>query len=214
MRTHSNNKDKKVAKRNTKKLAIYTTVLVVAIAIITLAIVLPLTLGQTYDPPYVPVVTSPEPPPPPTPQPPPPPQHVLPMEDFTLGKTASLDRLVFHSSLNNWRTHNGVNFNATAGTVVSSISAGEVIRVEHTQLEGGVVTVRHANGMTASYHGLGSDIRVEEGQTIAQGTILGTVAAVRPVARSEGSHMHLRVREANGNLIDPLTLFPDLADNK
>ena len=213
MRTHQQNaKDKKAAKRHTRKLAIYTTVLVCAVAIIALAIVLPLTLGGGVEsPPGQEVDVTPAPPTP-TPRPPDP-LFVLPMENFTLGKTASLDRLVFHSSLNNWRTHNGVNFSATAGTVVSAISAGTVVSVEHTQLESGIVTIQHANGLTSSYHGLAADIRVEEGDTVSQGTILGTIAAVRPVARSEGSHLHLRVRQ-NGNLIDPLTLFPDLIENK
>jgi len=212
MRVHNNqnSKQKKPTQKSNKRLAIYTTVLITAIAIIALAIILPLTLGGGYDevegPPPV-VVT-------PTPTPPiPPPSTVLPLEDFELGKLASLNRLVFHSSLNNWRTHNGVNFNAEAGSVVGSIRAGTVLSVEHTQLEGGIVTIQHANGFVSSYHGLASDIRVEEGDTVSAGAIIGTVAAVRPVARGEGSHLHLRVRQ-NGNLIDPLTLFPELLENK
>jgi len=214
MRTHQNNsKDKKVAKRHNKKVAAYTVVLCTAVAIIALAIILPLTLGNRYnggDGEYTGGgnVNPPPPPPPPAPV-----QVVTPMETFTVGKLASLDRLVFHSSMNQWRTHNGVNFNAAIGTEVRSIKAGTVLSVEHTQLEGTIVTIQHVNGFVSAYHGLAIDARVEEGDTVHVGEVLGTVAAVRPIARSEGSHLHLRVRQ-DGNLIDPLTLFPELSEQK
>ena len=219
MRTHqpsSNNSSKKgkAVKGNRKKIALYTAVLCTAIAVITLAIVLPLTLGQTYDPydnggHYVEQPNPPEPP-----QPPPQPaQFVVPMENFELGKTASLNRLVFHPTLNHWRTHNGVNFTAPEGTVVRSMAAGTVVSVEHTQLEATIVTIQHANGLISSYQGLATNVTVEEGETVSAGTPIGSVAPIRPIARSEGSHMHLRTR-VNGNLVDPLTFFPELAGEK
>jgi len=213
MRTQkkSSNKPQKTnaQKAHNKKVALYTVVLCSALIIITLAIVLPLTLGgPAYIPESdVPVVVTPDPP---TPEPE---QLVLPMEEFTIGKLPALNRLVFHQTLNNWRTHNGLNFNAPIGTQVRSIAPGTVLSVEHTQLEASIVTIQHANGKVSAYHGLATDVRVEEGDQIPAGSILGTIAPVRPIARSEGSHLHLRVRQ-NGNLIDPLTLFPELAEYK
>ncbi|MCL2848130.1 MAG: M23 family metallopeptidase [Firmicutes bacterium] len=209
-KTTKKNKPNDAKKQHNRKVAIYTAVLCTALIMITLAIVLPLTLGGPVDDgPYIPVVVTP------TPEPPPPEQMLLPMamDEFEVGKLPALNRLVFHQTLNNWRTHNGLNLNAPIGTQVRTIASGTVLSVEHTQLEASIVTIQHANGKVSSYHGLATDVRVEEGDRIPSGTILGTIAPVRPIARSEGSHLHLRVRQ-NGNLIDPLTLFPELADYK
>ena len=131
------------------------------------------------------------------------------MADATAGKPAVLDKLVYNSSMNQWRTHNGMDFAAAEGTAVLAITDGTVSSVEHTQLEAAVVTIEHADGYVSIYKGLASDVLVEEGDTVKSGDPIGSVASYMPRERSEGPHLHLEIKE-NGKLIDPLTYLPSI----
>ena len=214
MRTSNSSTKGKRTSRKTKRAILYSAVFGAALIAITLAITLPLVLGGEVLPPPIDYVPGPgievEAPPPNVPSAP---AIVLPIAEgqFTMGKLASLDRLVFHASMNQWRTHNGVDFRTTAGTEVRAIKDGTVLSVEHTILEASVVTIQHANGLMTVFKGLDTDVRVESGETVKAGDAIGSVAAVMPRKRSEGPVLHMQMRQ-NGNLINPLNHFPELAN--
>ncbi|MCL2061020.1 MAG: M23 family metallopeptidase [Firmicutes bacterium] len=207
MRTYqSQAKDKKG--RKSKRAILYSIVLTATLVAVALVITLSLTLGKDEVPLHTPPDDGTQ-----IEVPVPGPSFVLPMaaDDFSLGRTAVLDRLVYNSSMNQWRTHNGMDFLAEEGASVVAISDGTVVSVQHTQLDAGVVVIRHAGGLESTYKGLAADIRVEEGDTIEAGDSIGTVASVLPRRRSEGSHLYLETR-LNGKLVNPLTYLPEIGD--
>ena len=208
---HANAKEKKKLSKKTKRAIIYSAVFGVSTVAIALIITLSLMFGkgpaiETETPPPDPGIDIEAPPPPPYV-----PVFVLPLEDFTVGKHAVLDKLVYNSSMNQWRTHNGMDFMAAEGTAVRTITDGTVLSVEHTQLEASVVTIQHADGVVSVYKGLSTDIKVEEGDTLTAGDAIGSVAANMPRERSEGAHLHLEVKQ-NGTLVDPMLFLPELGD--
>ena len=210
MRTYqSGTKDKK--KKMSKK-TLYAVLMSASIVVIALVITLSLTLGRR-----APVIEAPEPTPPSIDVDVPPaitpdePKFVSPMSDFSLGRLASLERLVYSSSMGYWRTHNGVDFMAAEGTSVMSVAAGTVTGVQHTVLEATVITVDHGDGLISRYKGLNTDVAVEVGQSVEKGTVLGSVAANMPFERDDGAHLHLEMKY-NDKYVDPLNYIPDLGD--
>ena len=213
MRVHqANTKEKKLSKK-TKKTILYSAIIGTATVAVALIVTLSLVFGakpgdggEVILPPPDPGTEVEAPPPPPVK-----PAIVLPVGEFTMGKPAVLDRLVYNSSMNQWRTHNGMDFFAAEGTQVLAITDGTVLSVEHTQLEASVVTIQHADGLVSIYKGLSTDILVEEGDSVKSGDAIGAIAASMPRERSEGAHLHLELKE-NGILIDPITILPEIGD--
>lgn len=144
--------------------------------------------------------------------PPPAVVYSTPLLDFTVGKEASLDKLVYSSTLNQWRTHNGVDLMAAAGADVKCIAAGRVEKVKETTLEGFVVTVSHDDGIVSVYKGL-SDVSVSEGDSLLSGTVIGKVAENMMTEQNDGAHLHFEMTK-NGKLVDPAAYLPELVADK
>lgn len=104
--------------------------------------------------------------------------------------------------------HNGVDIPAAIGTEIVSPWDGVVIKSdstpEDTADKGGLeVKIKHTNGFTTGYAHLSHslvkvDQRVKEGEVIAKtgNTGIGT-----------GAHLHLTLRNAAGELVDPAKSF-------
>ena len=58
----------------------------------------------------------------------------------------SMDTLLFNETLEDWRTHDGIDISAPEGTAVLSACAGTVVSVENDVLMGTTVTVSHHDG--------------------------------------------------------------------
>lgn len=110
---------------------------------------------------------------------------------FWQGKAAapfSGDELVYNATLGDWRTHNGVDMAAPAGTEVPAVKAGRVTAVESDALWGGVVEMTDANGRVWRYCGV--DSRCVAGQDLPAGGVIGTVGSVAAEADT-APHVHL-----------------------
>ncbi|MCI8613308.1 MAG: M23 family metallopeptidase [Clostridia bacterium] len=140
------------------------------------------------------------------------PVYVVPVENYTVGKSASLTKLVYSTTLNQWRTHNGVDILTSAGAQVKTICGGTVKSVKETNLEGFVVTVEHDGGITSTYKGLG-EVSVKEGDKLEANQAIGTVAENMMIEQNDGAHLHLEMTK-DGKLIDPASLISDLSSDK
>ena len=135
----------------------------------------------------------------------------MPLAEYTIGQGAALDSLVYSSTLNQWRTHNGVDFAAAAGANVLAVSDGTVKSVTASTLEGTVVTVEHADGLVSIYKGLNADGVIAEGAAVKTGDVIGTVAETMMIEQLEGTHLHLEM-QANGAYVDPMDYLPGGSD--
>lgn len=137
-------------------------------------------------------------------------KYVMPMEQFTLGQGFS-DDLVFNQTLEQWRTHNGVDFIAEKGTKVMAILGGKVVDVENTTLEGTVVTIEQSDGVIAIYKSLSSEVSVKSGDTVKAGDVIGKVDVTMSTEKKVGAHLHLEMKK-NGEFISPLDYLPYSSD--
>ena len=89
-----------------------------------------------------------------------------------------------------WRNHAGVDIGARYGSEIWAAQAGTVITANWYGGYGKCVMVMHDNGYTTVY-GHMSSIAVYNGQTVAQGQVLGYVGST---GNSTGPHLHFEIR--------------------
>lgn len=114
------------------------------------------------------------------------------------------DRLVYSETLDEWRTHNGVDFEAEAGQKVKALADGTVLAIREDPLWGPVMELEHGDKLISRYCGI-KPYDVKVGDTVTAGQIIGTISDV-PLEIVGPAHLHLELI-ANGNYVDPLTLI-------
>jgi murein DD-endopeptidase MepM/ murein hydrolase activator NlpD len=101
------------------------------------------------------------------------------------------------------RFHSGVDIGAPTGTPVVATVSGTVVSAGWNGGYGKAVIIQQPNGVRQTLYGHLSQISVQAGQTIEQGTVLGLVGST---GQSTGPHLHYEDRVANSGTwvaIDP-----------
>ena len=120
-------------------------------------------------------------------------------------KRYSEGELVYSETMNDYRTHNGIDISASDGTAVVSVADGTVKDVRVDPLWGTVVSVDHGNGIVSVYKNLSNTLPegIEIGAFVEEGGVVGAVSSGALVEIGEASHLHLEVI-ANGEVVDPV----------
>lgn len=114
------------------------------------------------------------------------------------------DELVYNRTLDDWRTHNGVDISAPPNDRVKSGADGVVKQVYEDGMLGTVVEIEHS-GFTARYCGLSAATFVKAGDSVTQGQSIGTVGETA-MEISEESHIHLEIIR-DGKTVNPDTVL-------
>lgn len=114
----------------------------------------------------------------------------------------SMEELVYNATLGDWRTHDGVDIAAEAGTSVLAASSGTVLSVEEDPLMGTTVVLEHAGGYQTTYANLQAEPQVAVGDTVSAGQIIGAVGDTAAAEASQGPHLHFSVTK-DGEPVDP-----------
>jgi murein DD-endopeptidase MepM/ murein hydrolase activator NlpD len=99
--------------------------------------------------------------------------------------------------------HAGLDIAAPEGQAVTAPASGVIAQTGDYFFNGRTVMIDHGNGLISMLCHL-RDIRVQPGQPVTQGTIIGTVGQT---GRATGPHLHWTV-SLNNARIDPLLLLP------
>lgn len=122
-----------------------------------------------------------------------------PVPESTILEGYSGDTLKYNTVYEDWRTHNGIDIEASEGCSVSAAADGTVCEVTEGSC-GKQVTIQHNNGYSTVYAQLG-DINVAEGDKVSAGSVIGTVGASRG-ENIAAAHLHYEIRR-DGNPLEP-----------
>ncbi len=120
-------------------------------------------------------------------------------------KPFSKNELVYSKTMDDWRTHLGVDISCPYGTDVVSAELGEVKKIEYNINYGNTVTME-CGEYTLIYTSLSSDIYVNEGERISKGTIIGKTSDSCISEICDEPHFHFEVIK-NGEHINPVDII-------
>jgi murein DD-endopeptidase MepM/ murein hydrolase activator NlpD len=98
--------------------------------------------------------------------------------------------------------HPGLDISADKGDSVYATADGKVVNASAAGNYGNLVILEHGYGLETRYGHL-SAFKVEPGQTVKRGDLIGLVGST---GRATSSHLHYEVR-ANGRILNPLQLL-------
>ena len=113
----------------------------------------------------------------------------------------SMEELVYNPALGDWRTHDGVDISAPAGSAVLAACGGTVASVEEDPLLGTTVVLDHGDGYRITYANLEAGPDVAAGETVNAGAVIGAVGATA-AAEADTPHLHFAVSR-EGKAVNP-----------
>lgn len=129
----------------------------------------------------------------------------LPVQGEVLTPYA-MEVLSYNQTTRDWRTHNGIDLSAPAGTEVVAAAAGEVYTVYEDDTMGTTVVIRHDGGYTTRYCSLAAEVAVSAGQQVAMGQTIGAVGSTALMENALGDHVHFSVTK-DDEPIDPMAFL-------
>ena len=128
---------------------------------------------------------------------------VMPIADGKVINAYSAGELVKSETLGVWKTHDGADIAAPAGTSVSSMMKGVVSEVKNDPLWGVCVIIDHSDNIVGHYCGLAENVAVKVGQEVAMGEIIGQVGNTADAECKLEPHLHFGVT-VGGAWTDPI----------
>ena len=117
-------------------------------------------------------------------------------------KEHTMDELIYSKTLKEWRTHPGIDIEASTGTEVKAALGGTVEEITEDPLMGICITLDHGNGLKTLYANLSTGNMVTVGQKVDKGQIISGVGSTASAEILDGPHLHFEVL-LNGESVDP-----------
>ncbi len=117
----------------------------------------------------------------------------------------SVDRVIYHPTLEQFRVNPAVIIDANVGDNVLSAAQGIVTSISNEDETGLTVTVAIGNGYSLVYGQL-QDITVAEGDSVLEGDIIGTVATPTKYYSVEGGNLYFKVLK-DDETVNPMLLL-------
>ena len=114
----------------------------------------------------------------------------------------SVDELVYCDTMDDWRTHNGIDIAAALGNQVKAAATGVVSKVYKDDLLGVVVVLDHGNGISSLYGNLQSADFIKTGTEVKAGDIIGGIGEPGALEAKAEPHLHFELIE-NGEYKNP-----------
>lgn len=118
----------------------------------------------------------------------------------------NMENTVYFPTLNIYKCNPAVVISAEAGTQVAAVSNSQVKSIENDAQTGLTVTMDMGNGYEAVYGQL-KDVTLKEGDLVAAGAVIGTVAEPTRYYKEEGSNLYFSLSK-DGQLLDPTLYLP------
>lgn len=111
---------------------------------------------------------------------------------------------VFSNTMNDYRTHTGVDISATEGEAVYAAAEGVIGAIYNDPLMGTCVTIVHPAGAVSTYKGLYETIPegITQGTEVEKGQVIGAIGDTALIEVGEEPHVHYEL-SIDGVAVDP-----------
>ena len=120
----------------------------------------------------------------------------------------SVDALQYDRTMQDWRTHSGIDIEADLGEKVRSAGDGIVERVYTDQMYGVTVVLYHGAGLRSIYCNLAGTPTVQAGDTVSLGQVIGAVGNTADAENGDVNHLHFAMT-LDEVRVDPLSFLPE-----
>lgn len=121
-------------------------------------------------------------------------------------KMYSIDKVIYSKTLEQWKTHDGIDIAADEGTEVKSIEKGVVDSVENDSFYGITIQIEHKSGYRSVYCNLDENVYVSVGESVVKGQKIGKVGNTSVGEYLDDPHLHFMLY-LNDESIDPTYIF-------
>ena len=128
-------------------------------------------------------------------------QTASPLEGEVVAVYA-MDALSYNPTTRDWRTHDGMDIAAEAGSAVLAAADGTVYTVYEDETMGTTVVIRHDEGYVTTYASLDKTVSVAPGDSVKLGQQIGKVGSTALLESAVAEHVHFSVTK-DGKTVDP-----------
>lgn len=111
------------------------------------------------------------------------------------------NKLVFNTTMQEWRTHAGVDIETSAGSEIKAAAGGKISAIKSDPRYGLTVVIEHDinnTAFTTIYCGIDKTSgSIQAGSNIKAGDVIGTVGEDIFCERAQGAHLHFELIEDN-----------------
>lgn len=121
-----------------------------------------------------------------------------------VSKVHSVDVPVFSFTMNDYRTHNGVDLLCEPGSSVVSPAEGTVEQVWEDPLMGICLSIRHSGGAVTTFRGLAPETMdfIKAGTSVRAGQVVAASGTTALIECGDEPHVHVEMT-VNGETADP-----------
>ncbi len=111
---------------------------------------------------------------------------------------------VFSYTMNDYRTHTGLDFACSVGTPILASADGVICEVCDDPMMGVTVSISHSGGAATTYRGLSKESMsiVKVGDSVECGQMIGAAGDTALIESAEEPHLHFEMT-VNGEHVDP-----------
>lgn len=112
-----------------------------------------------------------------------------------ISREFSADELLYTPTMNDFRTHDGIDIAADIGSPVCAFADGIVADVYNDPFMGTTVVIKHSGGLVSSYSNLSSELPqgITVGAAVKVGDTIGGVGETAIVESAEVPHVHFEI---------------------
>lgn len=110
----------------------------------------------------------------------------------------------YDKTLDRFAVHQGMDFEAEVGAKVYAALDGTVTKiVSDNKLGENYVTIKHKDGMIATYKYIDVKDGLKEGAAVKKGDVIGTIAEATGMEMEQGAHLHFEMTADGKRTVNP-----------
>ena len=131
------------------------------------------------------------------------PGYMMPVDGQIIREFSGM-QLVYDNTMNDWRTHNGTDFECLEGAPVSAIGAGKIEDIYADEMTGSCIVLKLEDGTLIKYCGVVAE-KIKKGDKVKGGDRIGKADGSILCEVKENYHIHIEVFKGDKR-IDPMSL--------